>query len=49
MKYHRNVPGPHIIIVPKSTLANWMAEFQRWCPGLSAVCLIGNQEQRVMF
>ena len=47
MKHHRNNPGPHIVIVPKSTLANWMAEFQRWCPTIRAVCLIGNQEQRV--
>lgn len=47
MKHFRNVPGPHVIIVPKSTLANWMAECERWCPTLRAVCLIGSQEQRV--
>ncbi|XP_047126263.1 SWI/SNF-related matrix-associated actin-dependent regulator of chromatin subfamily A member 5 isoform X1 [Hydra vulgaris] len=49
MKHHRNNSGPHIVIVPKSTLANWMAEFQRWCPTIRAVCLIGNQEQRAAF
>ena len=47
MKHHRNQPGPHIVIVPKSTLANWMNEFQKWCPTIRAVCLIGTQEQRV--
>ena len=47
MKHHRNQSGPHIVIVPKSTLANWMAEFNRWCPTVRAVCLIGTQEQRV--
>ena len=47
MKHHRNQPGPHIVIVPKSTLSNWMAEFERWCPSMRAVCLIGTQEQRV--
>ncbi|XP_066923366.1 SWI/SNF-related matrix-associated actin-dependent regulator of chromatin subfamily A member 5-like [Clytia hemisphaerica] len=46
MKHHRNNSGPHIVIVPKSTLANWMAEFARWCPTIRTVCLIGNQDQR---
>ena len=45
----RNVPGPHIVIAPKSTLANWMAEFKRWCPSLVVICLIGSQEERVGF
>jgi len=49
MKNHRNQPGPHIVIVPKSTLANWMSEFSKWCPSLRAVCLIGTQEQRAAF
>ncbi|XP_031550358.1 SWI/SNF-related matrix-associated actin-dependent regulator of chromatin subfamily A member 5-like [Actinia tenebrosa] len=49
MKHFRNVPGPHVVIVPKSTLANWMAEFERWCPTIRAVCLIGTQEQRTAF
>ena len=26
------VTGPHIVLVPKSTLGNWMNEFKRWCP-----------------
>lgn len=47
MKHHRNLPGPHIVICPKSTLTNWMAEFKKWCPSSRSVCLIGNQEQRV--
>lgn len=49
MKHHRNQPGPHIVIVPKSTLANWMNEFEKWCPSLRAVCLIGTQDQRAAF
>lgn len=35
------------MIVPKSTLANWMNEFKKWVPSLRAVCLIGDQEARV--
>lgn len=37
MKHFRNIPGPHIVIVPKSTLANWMNEFKKWCPSIRAV------------
>lgn len=47
MKHYKNVPSPHIVIVPKSTLANWMNEFKKWCPSIRAVCLIGDQEARV--
>ncbi|XP_046673993.1 chromatin-remodeling complex ATPase chain Iswi isoform X4 [Homalodisca vitripennis] len=49
MKHYRNIPGPHMVIVPKSTLANWMNEFKKWCPTLRAVCLIGDQEARNSF
>ena len=36
-----------MVIVPKSTLSNWMAEFKRWCPSLEIICLIGNADERV--
>ncbi|CAG9090664.1 hypothetical protein JYU34_009443 [Plutella xylostella] len=49
MKNFKNIPGPHIVIVPKSTLTNWMNEFKKWCPSLTAVCLIGDQETRNTF
>jgi len=49
MKHFRNVSGPHMVLVPKSTLANWMNEFKKWCPTLRAVCLIGDQETRNAF
>ena len=38
-----------MVLVPKSTLANWMNEFKKWCPTLRAVCLIGDQETRNTF
>ena len=28
---YRGIKGPHLVIVPKSTLGNWMNEFKRWC------------------
>lgn len=43
----RGIKGPHLIIVPKSTLHNWMNEFKKWCPSLRPVKFHGNQEQRV--
>lgn len=46
MKHYRQIPGPHMVIVPKSTLANWMNEFKKWCPSLKAVCLIGDADTR---
>jgi len=49
MKHFKNINGPHMILVPKSTLANWMNEFKKWCPTLRAVCLIGDQETRNKF
>ncbi|MGH0152423.1 UNVERIFIED_CONTAM: hypothetical protein FKN15_049185, partial [Acipenser sinensis] len=49
MKHYRNVPGPHMVLVPKSTLYNWMNEFKRWVPSLRAVCLIGDKDQRAAF
>ncbi|XP_031616809.1 chromatin-remodeling complex ATPase chain Iswi-like [Contarinia nasturtii] len=49
LKHFKNNCGPHIVIVPKSTLQNWMNEFQKWCPSIRAVCLIGDQDKRTQF
>ncbi|XP_044538633.1 uncharacterized protein LOC123253516 [Gracilinanus agilis] len=47
LKHYRNIPGPHMVLVPKSTLHNWMNEFKRWVPSLRAVCLIGDKDARL--
>ncbi|CBZ50516.1 snf2 family N-terminal domain-containing protein, related [Neospora caninum Liverpool] len=39
LKEFKNNPGPHLIIVPLSTLPNWADEFRRWCPSLKVVAL----------
>jgi SNF2 family DNA or RNA helicase len=38
--------GPHLVIVPNSTLANWQKEFTRWCPSLRAFVFHGDKEKR---
>ena len=38
--------GPHLVVVPKSTLSNWMNELARWAPKLSAVRFHGSKEER---
>jgi SWI/SNF-related matrix-associated actin-dependent regulator of chromatin subfamily A member 5 len=46
LQEYRGISGPHMVIVPKSTLHNWMNEFKRWCPSLRATKFIGNAEER---
>jgi SWI/SNF-related matrix-associated actin-dependent regulator of chromatin subfamily A member 5 len=46
MLEYRNVTGPHLIVVPKSTLSNWMNEIARWAPTLTAVKFHGDKETR---
>jgi SWI/SNF-related matrix-associated actin-dependent regulator of chromatin subfamily A member 5 len=41
MKHFRNAARPHLVIVPKSTLQNWVNEFTRWCPSIKVACLKG--------
>eukprot|EP00123_Amoebidium_parasiticum_P017207 comp23754_c0_seq2/m.41063 comp23754_c0_seq2/g.41063 ORF comp23754_c0_seq2/g.41063 comp23754_c0_seq2/m.41063 type:complete len:1012 (-) comp23754_c0_seq2:256-3291(-) len=46
MKHYKNIEGPHLLIVPKSTLQNWLNEVKRWCPSLKAICIHGNKDER---
>lgn len=38
--------GPHLIVVPSSTMENWSNELERWSPGLKVVQYYGSQEER---
>eukprot|EP00698_Gefionella_okellyi_P005427 TRINITY_DN14974_c0_g1_i1.p1 TRINITY_DN14974_c0_g1~~TRINITY_DN14974_c0_g1_i1.p1 ORF type:complete len:1108 (-),score=308.38 TRINITY_DN14974_c0_g1_i1:24-3347(-) len=46
LKQFRGVPGPHLVIAPKSTIGNWVNEIRHWCPILRPVKLHGSQEER---
>lgn len=46
LREYKDITGPHLIVVPKSTLGNWMNEIARWCPEIRAVRFHGNQEER---
>lgn len=38
--------GPHLIVVPSSTIENWNNELERWSPSLKVVKYCGVQEER---
>lgn len=41
-----NEPGPHLVVVPSSTLENWLREFQKFCPTLKIEPYYGSQQER---
>uniref|UniRef100_A0ABI7W4Y6 SNF2 related chromatin remodeling ATPase 1 n=1 Tax=Felis catus TaxID=9685 RepID=A0ABI7W4Y6_FELCA len=47
LKHYRNIPGPHMVLVPKSTLYNWMNEFKRWVPSVRVICFVGDKDARL--
>ncbi|KAJ3078990.1 hypothetical protein HDU99_000233, partial [Rhizoclosmatium hyalinum] len=38
--------SPHLIIVPSSTLENWLREFQNWSPDIRVLSYYGSQPER---
>ncbi|XP_077539654.1 SWI/SNF-related matrix-associated actin-dependent regulator of chromatin subfamily A containing DEAD/H box 1 homolog isoform X2 [Haemaphysalis longicornis] len=39
-------PTPHLVVVPSSTLENWMREFTLWCPSFHVLVYHGSQKDR---
>ena len=46
LKHYRDIPGPHLVVVPKSTLQNWAREFAQWTPDFRIVTLAGTKDER---
>lgn len=46
MLYEKGSKGLHLIIVPSSTLENWVREFSQWCPILKVVVYSGSIIER---
>ncbi|GAA5977723.1 hypothetical protein JCM5350_002330 [Sporobolomyces pararoseus] len=46
LKFHKGIHGPHLVVVPKSTLDNWRREIAKWVPGFNVVTLTGTKEER---
>ncbi|KAH0169388.1 hypothetical protein KCU67_g3085, partial [Aureobasidium melanogenum] len=40
------VPGVHLVVVPGSTLENWIRELNRFCPALNVAPYYGSQAER---
>ncbi|KAM9886727.1 hypothetical protein OXX79_014020, partial [Metschnikowia pulcherrima] len=37
---------PHLVVVPSSTLENWLREFQKFCPSMVVQAYYGSQAER---
>ncbi|KAI8055731.1 SMARCA1 protein [Syncephalis plumigaleata] len=46
LKFYRGLPGPHLVVVPKSTLQNWVNEFHKWIPEFNILLLQGDKVER---
>ena len=46
LRHIREISGPHLIVVPKSTLDNWKREFTMWTPEVNVLVLQGAKDER---
>ncbi|CAH0026479.1 unnamed protein product [Clonostachys rhizophaga] len=46
LRHILGITGPHLVIVPKSTLDNWKREFAKWTPEVNVLVLQGAKEER---
>lgn len=44
--YARRQNGPHLVVVPLSTLPAWQETFEKWSPEVNCVYYVGNTEAR---
>ncbi|KAH8902381.1 chromatin remodelling complex ATPase chain ISW1 [Coniochaeta sp. PMI_546] len=46
LRHMVGITGPHLILVPKSTLDNWHREFTHWTPEVNVLVLQGQKDDR---
>lgn len=46
LQFRQHIPGPFLIVVPLSTIANWEAESAKWLPDMNTVVYIGDSKSR---
>ncbi|KAI9768848.1 MAG: hypothetical protein M1840_004662 [Geoglossum simile] len=46
LRHIQGISGPHLVIVPKSTLDNWNREFTHWTPDVNVLVLQGAKDER---
>jgi SWI/SNF-related matrix-associated actin-dependent regulator of chromatin subfamily A member 5 len=46
LKFVRQINGPHLIIVPKSVIPNWVNQLKQWCPSIVTLRFHGDKEER---
>ena len=46
LRHIMGITGPHLIVVPKSTLDNWRREFAQWTPEVNVLVLQGAKDER---
>ncbi|RDW91257.1 chromatin-remodeling complex ATPase [Coleophoma crateriformis] len=46
LRHIMGITGPHLVVVPKSTLDNWKREFNNWTPEVNVLVLQGAKEER---
>jgi SWI/SNF-related matrix-associated actin-dependent regulator of chromatin subfamily A member 5 len=45
---YKDIQGPHLVVVPKSTLGNWDREFKNWFPKLNVLKFYGSKDERAL-
>ncbi|KAM7276590.1 hypothetical protein ACFE04_018456 [Oxalis oulophora] len=46
LKFHRNLPGPFLVLCPLSVTDNWLSEITKFTPNLKVLSYVGDKEHR---
>lgn len=42
----QQIAGPYLVVVPLSTVPNWIKEFRKWLPQVNALVYVGDSKSR---